>query len=147
MAVPNTNTFSLQDVVTELGITSNKSLTNCFAQASSFAFDPNYQELKDQLDDFRNYNGIPSALPTKSYTLSFSGSSQSSGACSLSTSVTRTVYFKSNASSPITGDVLYQNSSATVVFNGSGNWYRGAFDNNFYQIQTNGSISTKGFCP
>jgi hypothetical protein len=57
MAIPNTNTFSLQDVVTEMGLSSSKAkLVDCFASASSSGFVSSYQGSKDRLSNFRGYS-------------------------------------------------------------------------------------------
>lgn len=61
MAVPDTNTFGLQEVCTELGLTgSNRTLTACFANAIADRFDPAYSGNKNSLYNFRNYK--PKAL-------------------------------------------------------------------------------------
>jgi sugar lactone lactonase YvrE len=52
--VPNTETFSLQDIVDEVNPSSND-LNQCFIDAKADGFDPDYEENKDELDDFRNY--------------------------------------------------------------------------------------------
>jgi len=56
MAVPDTTTFSLQDVVTEVGPTTND-LVDCFADADSGKFDYRYYSTGNDLLEFRNYNG------------------------------------------------------------------------------------------
>lgn len=57
MAVPDTNTFSLQDVITELGLGATSSLANCFSAAQPGFYDPAYEGSKDRLSNFRNYGG------------------------------------------------------------------------------------------
>lgn len=55
MAVPDTNTFSQRDVVTEIyGNSSNRSLTELFAAANG-TFDSRYVGSKNSLYNFRNY--------------------------------------------------------------------------------------------
>ena len=55
--VPDTSTFNLQDVVDVVpGIGSND-LVECFAHAIDGAFNSSYKESKNQLDDFRDYDG------------------------------------------------------------------------------------------
>lgn len=54
MAVPNTNTFGLQDVVNEV-VPSVDGLVECFAEANDIDFDPIYEGLKNGLLNFRNY--------------------------------------------------------------------------------------------
>jgi len=57
MAIPNTNTFSLQDVVTEIGLVSSKAkLVNCFTNANSSGFAAAYAGAKDGLSNFRGYS-------------------------------------------------------------------------------------------
>ena len=59
MAVLDTNTFSLQDVVDEINPTTDD-LVDCFADAVASSFDPNYSGSKNQLLNFRNYgNNTP----------------------------------------------------------------------------------------
>lgn len=54
-AVPDTTTFSLQDVVDVVAPTTND-LVDCFADADSNMYDSAYSQSKNQLDDFRNYD-------------------------------------------------------------------------------------------
>jgi hypothetical protein len=56
MAVPNTNYFTLQDVVNELGCAGN--LTACFAAAVAGKFDSLYMGNKNRLMNFRNYGYV-----------------------------------------------------------------------------------------
>jgi hypothetical protein len=59
MAVPNTNTFSLSEVCSELGLTGNDcTLAVCFLNVDPEKFYPRYVGLKDRLSNFRNY-GAP----------------------------------------------------------------------------------------
>ena len=59
MGVPNTSTFSLQDVVNEVNPTTDD-LVDCFADAIASSFDSTYSGSKDQLLNFRNYgNSTP----------------------------------------------------------------------------------------
>ena len=55
MAVPNTSTFTLQDVVNEINPSSN-SLTGCFAAANSKGFVLSYVGSSDRLSNFRGYS-------------------------------------------------------------------------------------------
>lgn len=58
MAVPNTTTFSLQDVVDEVNPTTDD-LVDCFADSTDAYFDSLYKGSKDNLYNFRNYGCIP----------------------------------------------------------------------------------------
>ena len=57
MAVPDTNTFTLQDVVTEVNPTTDD-LTDCFADAVAASFDAAYEGSKDRLSNFRNSGAV-----------------------------------------------------------------------------------------
>ena len=67
MGVPNTETFSLQDVANEIGLTgSNMNLPNCFSNAIDGGFDSNYHNDNYAPDNsllrFRNYQHVTSLL-------------------------------------------------------------------------------------
>ena len=65
--VPNTNTFSLQDVVNEIIPTTND-LASCIADANASFYDPSYYTAPaTSLLEFRNYGAI-SVFPTVSNT-------------------------------------------------------------------------------
>ena len=55
MAVPNTNTFTLQDVISAIPSASGN-LTSCFAYANSNGFVSSYAGAKDRLSNFRGYS-------------------------------------------------------------------------------------------
>ena len=61
MGVPNTDTFTLDDVLQELGLGDGDSLQDCFDDATSSSFDTNYNPNSDGTDNnllnFRNYGG------------------------------------------------------------------------------------------
>ena len=55
MSVPNNNTFGLDTVRSELGLSYPSSLSACFVAAVDAYFDPDYKGAKDRLSNFRNY--------------------------------------------------------------------------------------------
>lgn len=57
MSVPDTNTFTLKDVTTEIFGDTNpgRGLQECFTNAVAAYFDPAYEGSKDSLYNFRNY--------------------------------------------------------------------------------------------
>lgn len=55
-SVPNTTTFSLQDVCNVIQPSVNN-LVTCFTEADSASFDPTYEGDMTSLYNFRNYNG------------------------------------------------------------------------------------------
>lgn len=76
MAVPNTTTFDIFDVITELGISLNSSLQNCFDNAVDGDFDPLYKGSKNSLLNFRNYSKTTTASisPTSTLRTALAGS-------------------------------------------------------------------------
>jgi len=58
MAVPDSSSIKLSDVVTELGLSLPRGLLSCFANAVSGSFDPAYSGAKDRLSNFRNYGAV-----------------------------------------------------------------------------------------
>lgn len=63
MAVPDTTTFSLNDVRLELGLGSTTSLQSCFLAANPAFFDPTYEGSKNSLLNFRNYGASSPTTP------------------------------------------------------------------------------------
>ena len=61
--VPNTNTFSLQDVVNVVIPISNN-LVQCFTDSIDGFFDIAYKGSKDRLSNFRNYGATLTIYPT-----------------------------------------------------------------------------------
>jgi hypothetical protein len=55
-SVPNTNTFSLQDVC-DVILPSENTLTHCYAEADPNKFDPEFHFDDTYLSEFRNYGG------------------------------------------------------------------------------------------
>jgi hypothetical protein len=55
MAVPNTSTFTLQDVINAIPSASG-SLASCFIYANSAGFVSSYAGSKDRLSNFRGYS-------------------------------------------------------------------------------------------
>lgn len=81
MAIPDTNTFSLQDVVNEIVPTTND-LIDCFADAVPGNFDPTYSGNTNELLNFRNYGAASSRIyyynrgvSTGNWAIAYSGGS------------------------------------------------------------------------
>lgn len=134
MAVPDTTTFSLQDVITELGLATDDGLEECFANANASGFDDAYEGSKNGLLNFRNYtHQIQNTLVF----LHFSSSS-SSGACSSSTNHGRYVEEGKNFS---TTSYLYQYDDA-YTFAGSGYYEK----NGLWRYWNGNSFTSSGSC-
>jgi len=103
MAVPDTTTFTLQNVVDEVNPTTDD-LVDCFADAIAAKFDPTYSGDKDNLLNFRNYNGgLPSFLGSVNGT---------NNTCSLAMNIT--YYHNGSGTNPAVGDTVYTDSGGTA---------------------------------
>ena len=63
MAVPNTTSFTLLDVVNEIN-TPDRSLNGCFVASRSAGFVSSYAGSKNQLSNFRGYSHSTSTYYT-----------------------------------------------------------------------------------
>lgn len=137
MAVPDTTTFTLDDVVTEV-VPTTDDLVDCFADAVAASFDSSYEGSKDRLLNFRNYGAV-------SYT-AFTTSSTAMGAvnkaCGQSTGTTR--YY--TGASFANGSVVWNTSSGTgVPSNGYYTTYLGGMTRYSYYL-TSGVVSSFTTC-
>jgi hypothetical protein len=130
MAVPNTNTFSLKDVVNEF-TGSVDDLVHCFSSASNSGFNSTYEGNKDSLYNFRDYE-LPASLTSFS---SSAGSSSQSSVCQYG-SINQTYYHDGSNAIPVVGDNVYSDSAGTTGL--ARNHYKlNALGS--YHIQTGGS--------
>ena len=113
MGVPNTTTFTLQNVVDTVN-PSTDDLTDCFSDAVASLFDSSYEGSKNQLLNFRNYGNLTS----------FSGSIASKNPCSLSTSIT--YYHNGSGTYPVAGDFVFTNASGSSILSPGGNYKMGS---------------------
>ena len=109
MGVPDTTTFTLQNVVDE--IDNDDNLVGCFNDATASYFDSNYGPGDESnLLQFRNY-GSQNALT------SFSGSSGQNDFKFLCGQTTGTSYWHNGSNSaPAVGDIVYTNAAGTSTF-------------------------------
>jgi hypothetical protein len=109
MAVPDTNTFTLQDVVTEVNPTTDD-LVDCFADAVAGKFDSNYSGSKNSLLNFRNYGAV--TLTTFHLTVN---TPKSTLACD---GTANNVAYHNGGSNTIAavGDTVYSNSTGTTTY-------------------------------
>ena len=136
MAVPDTDTFTLQDVVTEVNPTTDD-LADCFTDANIFLFDPAYSSSVGLLK-FRNYNG--------GFRTAFSASTASKDPCSLS--LNQTYYWVRTSFAPQLTETIYTAATGSGVL-GSGNY---KFDpglgstNNIMKINASGVFFSQAAC-
>ena len=109
MAVPDTTTFTLQNVVDE--IDNDDNLVGCFNDAIASYFDSNYGPGDESnLLQFRNYGSQNALTP-------FSGSSGQNDFKFLCTQTTGTSYWHNgSALTPVVGDIVYTNAAGTSTF-------------------------------
>jgi hypothetical protein len=120
MAVPNTSTFTLQDVVNEVNPTTDD-LIDCFADAVASKFDSTYSGSKNQLLNFRNYGAV--SLIQFSIDNS-AGYGSVITACSLgNSSDLRNLWHNGSGTSPSVGDTIYQDSAGLYIFVAPNYWY------------------------
>ena len=138
MGVPDTTTFTLQDVADEFSLGTNDGLIDCFEEATSADFDPAYSGDKDNLLNFRNYDGVSLISVTMS-------SGASKDVCNETPNITRYTD-GTDSSGPVVGDVVYTNSTGTS-FLASGNYksQMGSSGSNV-QIGSNGLVTARSSC-
>tara|TARA_B110000091_G_scaffold36303_2_gene38887 strand:- start:11826 stop:12281 length:456 start_codon:yes stop_codon:yes gene_type:complete len=139
-SVPNTNTFSLSDVITQVScFTSDYTITDLQAaftagNLNSGYFDSTYEEDKDELNDFRNYKFRNNTVTLTSFSSSAGSNSQSS-VCQYG-SINQTYYHDGSNATPVVGDNVYSDSAGTTGL--ARNHYKvNALGS--YHIQTGGS--------
>ena len=103
MGVPDTTTFTLQNVVDVVSPTPEDSLSDCFDDAYTLKFDPAYSSNVGMLK-FRNYDGFRTA---------FSASTASKDPCALS--LNQTYYWNRTFVDPQIGDTIYTSATGTGV--------------------------------
>ena len=142
MGVPDTTTFTLQNVVDE--IDNDDNLVGCFNDAIASYFDSNYGPGDESnLLQFRNY-GLQNSL-----TAFFSGPGQSDAKFLCSQALDRVRYHNGSGTYPVTGDTVYNNltGQATQNFNySSGNGIGGTILGYYTITGGNGVVSGSGPC-
>jgi hypothetical protein len=120
MAVPDTSTFTLQDVVNEVNPTTDD-LIDCFADAVASKFDSTYSGSKNQLLNFRNYGAVSLTQFSIDYSASYGNVPT---ACSLgNSSDLDNLWHDGSGTSPSVGDTIYQDSAGLYLFTGPNYWY------------------------
>jgi len=102
MGVPNTTTFTMDDVFDEVGY---QDLVTCFSNSVNSYFNPLYKGSKDRLSNFRDYK-VP---------VTFTSFSSSVGSLNQTTACgqldTQTYYHDGSNSIPVVGDNVYSDSA------------------------------------
>jgi len=143
MSVPNTTTFSLQDVVDEIS-PSNKNLLSCVSEATFGSYDGNYfSSPATSLLEFRNYGG------SQVYTLFYRNAASSGSSLACNTAVTIQVWHNGSGALPVDGDRVYASSNgSTLVESGTYGWNiaSGNTPTASAFVNTNGFVSSSDSC-
>lgn len=123
MAVPNTTTFSLEDVRTELALGATTSLSACFTASVDASFDVLYKGSKNQLDDFRNYGAVCNTTTSLNFYPSSGQATSGGGTCPIGGSEVGHYYTGAGADIA-NGDIVYMDAGGCNLFNGGDLWYR-----------------------
>ena len=126
MAVPNTTTFTMDDVFDEVGYLD---LVTCFSNSVDSYFNPLYKGSKDRLSNFRDYK-VTVILTSF---LSSTGNSSQTTVCSYIDS--ERYYHDGSSSIPQVGDNVYSDSAGTTGLS-SNHYFAGL---GTYHIQTGGT--------
>jgi hypothetical protein len=151
MAVPDTNSFSLSDVRTELGLGSTTSLVACIAAAVASSYDPAYYTAPaTSLLEFRNYGAACNTTTSLNFYPS-SGNASSTTACSAGGGETGYYYLGTGANVE-NGGTVYTDAGGCNTFNGGNLYYRVRANSGtpfFFVIKINtvGVVSAKTACP
>lgn len=141
MAVPDTDTFSLNDVVLEV-LPTTDDLVDCFADAEAIKFDPSHEGSKNNLLNFRNYNG---GVSVTAFTLNTTSFSTSGGACGDSGG-SATKWHDGAGGVPVVGDKIFTDAGGFNVFDGGSQWFKQVSSNAAFQIFSSGAVSTIVAC-
>jgi hypothetical protein len=113
MGVPNTSTFTMQDVKRALD-TLRTSLVAFFKEADTSRFDPEYSGNKDSLLNFRNYGNLPIWNPVDAW-----GVESVFTYKNCDRNLDQVIYFRSTGTEPSIGDdVSSSNQSFVAVLPG-----------------------------
>lgn len=139
MAIPNTTTFSLSDVITEVN-PATPTLSSCFAAAVNASFDPSYAGVKDRLSNFRNYGTVAS------YAIYLSdGYNDTNSACMMGFENGVPLYILDDTVLDV-GSTVYTNPQLTIPFTGGNLWYL-YYSSSTYQINNSGVVIDASGCP
>lgn len=114
MAVPDTSTVILSDVINEIGLSYPASLLNCFSNAIDAGFDPAYEGNKDRLTNFRNYSHLLNWLE---HLYDYSNNPAiNTGNSSLSSEITTSVSGTILSAPALNGAYVYPTTSSGYVY-------------------------------
>ena len=133
MGVPDTTTFTLQNVVDVVNPTTDD-LVDCFDDAFTLKFDPAYSSNVGMLK-FRNYDGFRTA---------FSASVADKDPCSLA--LNQTYYWNRTFVDPGIGDTIYTSATGTGVLAAGNYKFAPVGTNNIMKINGSGVFFSQAAC-
>ena len=143
MAVPDTDTFSLQDVVNEINPTTDD-LQDCINDAIASKYDPTYYTAPaTSLLEFRNYG----AATLTSFFIDYGGAyGDANTACFFGNSEPlREFWHNGTGTYPIIGNTVYQDSGGLYPMSPQ-NWYYIPGENSAFGINNSGVVTGKVSC-
>jgi hypothetical protein len=146
MAVPNTTTFSLEDVRTEIGLGATTGLVECFASANAGGFDPAYEGSKNNLLNFRNYTDVCiSGLTVFNF---YPTPTTTGSACTPVGGESTTFVHNGGGADPVDGNLIYTDISGCVLFDGGGSWFAIRNGTSYWKITVSsvGVVGSKTAC-
>ena len=143
MAVPNTNTFTLQDVVNEINPTTDD-LQDCINDAIEGNYDTNYfSSPATSLLEFRNYGGAYTQFKLVGV------ENIGSAACLLvlldEDEVAEAWFHNGAGPYPTIGDIIYATSSGGAMVGGDA-WYYVRVADYSIQIDVDGNVTGLYYC-
>ena len=148
MAVPNTTTFTLDDVRLEVDPTKNNLndlITVANAQSPS-EWDSDYEGSKNSLLNFRNYGAEPTFTAFQMTTQKYFNT----GAVDCFNSTFTTYWHDGASNEPDVGDNIYEDSAGTTLHNGlffGNNGWRVCSSGLVIQVGANGNVTdTSSMC-
>ena len=139
MSVPDTTTFTLQDVVTEVNPTTDD-LVDCFSDADTSYFNPTYEGSKNQLLNFRDYGS------QNAFTAFLSNTSSPRDACTIAIS-NATFYHTGSGTFPAVNDTVYSDLGITPLFSGPRRQFNSdGSGSGTYTVNSSGVVTSTGSC-
>jgi hypothetical protein len=138
MAVPNTTTYSITNVKTELCITESSSLTAIFAEAPNITYDPAYKGTETCLLNFRNYKLI--SINTGFVGMSYGAASDGTNMWFPHYSTSNVTKLAPDGSKTVYGPV--GTNPLGIAFDGTNMWTVNRTGNNVSKITPSGTITS-----
>lgn len=142
MAVPDTNTFSLQDVVDEVNPTTDD-LVDAIADADSGKYDGTYYTAPaTSLLEFRNYGALPTGMLI---VIAINGDIDDIDACAYGGSYNNK-WHDGAGTFAVVNDTIYNDVNLTTAFIGNNDWFHDQNGDRSYEISSTGKVLDVVIC-